>query len=56
MVQNLAWAVGTTPLPFRSLRAVAPFGIVCRCGWALLMSLSTIIVAVNAQTLRGLKL
>ncbi|MBE3561958.1 MAG: heavy metal translocating P-type ATPase, partial [Ktedonobacteraceae bacterium] len=58
MVQNLAWAVGynaiTLPL---AAGVLAPFGFVLPPAIAaLLMSLSTIIVALNAQTLRGLHL
>jgi Cu2+-exporting ATPase len=50
MVQNLGWAVGynAIALPLAA-GAFAPFGVV-------LMSLSTIIVAINAQSLRGLRL
>jgi Cu2+-exporting ATPase len=58
MRQNLVWAVGynVIALPLAE-GALAPFGIVMPVAiGALLMSLSTIIVALNAQTLRGLDL
>jgi Cu2+-exporting ATPase len=58
MVQNLAWAVGYNALALPlAAGALAGAGIVLPA-WvgAVLMSLSTIIVAVNAQTLRGLDL
>jgi P-type Cu2+ transporter len=58
MVQNVAWAVGynAVALPLAA-GVLAGFGIVLPV-WlgAVLMSASTIIVAVNAQTLRGLRL
>ncbi len=58
MVQNLVWAVGynAIALPLAA-GALAGFGIVMPV-WvgALLMSLSTIMVAINAQTLRGIDL
>lgn len=58
MVQNLAWAVGynAIALPLAA-GALANVGIVLPA-WVggVLMSLSTIIVALNAQTLRGLQL
>jgi Cu2+-exporting ATPase len=58
MVQNLAWAVGynVIALPLAA-RVLAGIGIVLPV-WAgaVLMSLSTIIVALNAQTLRRLRL
>jgi Cu2+-exporting ATPase len=58
MVQNLGWAVGynAIALPLAA-GALAPFGVVLPA-WAgaVLMSLSTIIVAINAQALRGLRL
>ncbi len=58
MVQNLAWAVGYNVIALPVAAGVlAPLGIVMPAAvGALLMSLSTIIVAVNAQTLRGLDL
>src|SRR5205814_10529047 len=58
MIQNLLWATGynIVSLPLAA-GVLAPFGIVLSPAvGALLMSLSTIIVAVNAQLLRGLKL
>ncbi len=58
MVENLAWAVG-----YNALALPLAAGILASIGFvlpvyvgALLMSLSTIIVALNAQTLRGLNL
>ncbi len=57
MMQNLAWALGynAVALPLAA-GVLAPFGLVLPA-WvgAVLMSLSTIIVAINAQTLRGLR-
>jgi Cu2+-exporting ATPase len=58
MVQNLAWAVGYNALALPLAAGVlAPIGFVLPA-WAgaLLMSLSTIVVAINAQTLRPLTL
>ena len=58
MLQNLAWAVGynVIALPLAA-GALAPVGFVLAPAvGAALMSLSTIIVAINAQTLRGLRL
>jgi P-type Cu2+ transporter len=58
MVQNLAWAVGYNALALPLVAGVlAGIGVVLPA-WvgAVLMSLSTIIVAINAQTLRGLDL
>jgi Cu2+-exporting ATPase len=58
MVENLAWAVGynAVALPLAA-GILAPLGLVLPA-WvgAVLMSLSTIIVAINAQTLRRLDL
>jgi Cu2+-exporting ATPase len=58
MVQNLAWAVGynVIALPLAA-GALAGLGVVMPA-WVggVLMSASTIIVAINAQTLRGLRL
>ncbi len=58
MVENLAWAAGynVVALPLAA-GALAPLGIILPV-WlgAVLMSASTIIVAINAQTLRGLRL
>jgi P-type Cu2+ transporter len=58
MVQNLAWAVG-----YNAIALPLAAGILAGVGFvlpawvgAVLMSLSTIIVAINAQTLRGLDL
>jgi Cu2+-exporting ATPase len=58
MRQNLAWAVGYNLLALPLAAGVlAPIGFVLPA-WvgAVLMSLSTVIVALNAQTLRGLDL
>jgi Cu2+-exporting ATPase len=58
MVQNLAWAVGYNAIALPLAAGVlAPLGFVLPA-WvgAVLMSLSTIIVAINALTLRGLNL
>jgi len=54
MVQNLAWATGynVIALPLAA-GALAPWGILLSpAAGALLMSLSTVIVALNAQLLR----
>ncbi|HEX8598636.1 MAG TPA: heavy metal translocating P-type ATPase [Chloroflexia bacterium] len=58
MMQNLTWAVGynAVALPLAA-GVLAPFGVVLPAAvGALLMSVSTIIVALNAQTLRRLDL
>jgi Cu2+-exporting ATPase len=58
MLQNLGWAVGynVIALPLAAgVLAAAGFVLAPAVG-AALMSLSTIIVAINAQTLRGLRL
>lgn len=58
MVQNLWWAAGynIVALPLAA-GVLAPVGILLSPAvGALLMSLSTVIVAINAQLLRGLKL
>ena len=58
MVQNLIWAAGYNvfALPLAA-GVLAPIGILLSPAvGALLMSISTIIVAINAQLLRGLKL
>src|SRR6266511_2849353 len=58
LVQNLAWAVGYNAIALPLAAGVlAGIGFVLPA-WvgAVLMSLSTIIVAINAQTLRGLNL
>jgi len=58
MVQNLAWAAGYNIVAIPLAAGVlSPWGITLPPAvGALLMSLSTIIVAVNAQLLRGLDL
>ncbi|MFM8320502.1 MAG: copper-translocating P-type ATPase [Chloroflexota bacterium] len=58
MIQNLAWATGynVVALPLAA-GVLAPWGILLSpAAGAVLMSLSTIVVAVNAQLLRGLRL
>jgi Cu2+-exporting ATPase len=58
MIQNLIWATGynVVALPLAA-GALAPFGIlISPAVGALLMSLSTVIVAANAQLLRGAEL
>jgi Cu2+-exporting ATPase len=58
MTQNLGWAVGYNVIALPLAAGVlAPFGFVLPPAVsALLMSISTIIVALNAQTLRRLSL
>lgn len=58
MIQNLAWAVGYNAIALPLAAGVlAPIGFVLPAAFgAVLMSLSTIIVALNAQTLRRLRL
>ena len=58
MVQNLVWATGYNALAIPVAAGVlAPWGIVLPMSvGALVMSVSTIVVAANAQLLRGLKL
>ncbi len=58
MVQNLFWAAGYNVVAIPLAAGVlAPIGIVLSPAvGAVLMSLSTIIVALNAQLLRGLDL
>jgi Cu2+-exporting ATPase len=58
MVQNLIWATGYNALAIPVAAGIfAPWGIVLPMSiGALAMSLSTIIVAANAQLLRGLRL
>lgn len=58
MLQNLAWATGYNALAIPLAAGVtAAWGFVLSPALgAVLMSLSTIIVAVNAQLLRGLSL
>src|SRR5215470_15120660 len=58
MIQNLLWATGynVVALPLAA-GILAPIGIVLSPAiGALLMSISTIVVAINAQFLRGIKL
>ena len=58
MIQNLWWAAGynIVALPLAA-GVLAPIGILLSPAvGALLMSLSTVIVAVNAQLLRGVEL
>ncbi len=58
MIQNLAWATGynVVALPLAA-GVLAPLGIILSPAvGAIFMSLSTVIVALNAQLLRGLKL
>src|SRR4051812_3976379 len=58
MIQNLLWATGynIVALPLAA-GVLAPIGIILSPAvGAVLMSLSTIVVAINAQFLRGLKL
>jgi Cu2+-exporting ATPase len=58
MIQNLVWATGYNALAIPvAAGLLAPWGIVLPMSvGALAMSLSTIIVAANAQLLRGLEL
>jgi Cu2+-exporting ATPase len=58
MVQNLAWAIGYNAIALPLAAGVlAPFGFVLPMAvGAVLMTLSTVIVALNAQTLRRLNL
>jgi Cu2+-exporting ATPase len=58
MIQNLAWAVGynAVALPLAAGVLAGVGFILPAWGGAVLMSLSTIIVALNAQTLRRLRL
>jgi P-type Cu2+ transporter len=58
MVQNLAWAVGYNAIALPAAGGLfAPVGIILPV-WlgAALMSVSTIVVAINAQMLRRLRL
>lgn len=58
MIQNLIWATGynVVALPLAA-GVLAPFGILLSPAvGAVLMSISTIVVAINAQLLRGVKL
>jgi Cu2+-exporting ATPase len=58
MVQNLVWATGYNAVAIPVAAGVlAPWGIILPMSvGALVMSVSTIVVAANAQLLRGLKL
>jgi Cu2+-exporting ATPase len=58
MIQNLAWATGYNVIALPLAAGVlAPWGIVLSpAAGAVLMSVSTIVVAINAQLLRGEKL
>ena len=58
MIQNLAWATGYNALAIPVAAGLfAPWGIVLPMSvGALAMSVSTIVVAVNAQLLRRLRL
>jgi len=58
MVENLIWATGYNVVAIPAAAgAFAPFGFTLPpAGAALLMSLSTVVVAVNALTLRGINL
>jgi Cu2+-exporting ATPase len=58
MIQNLWWAAGYNIIALPLAAGVlAPLGILLSPAvGALLMSLSTVIVAVNAQLLRGVEL
>ncbi len=58
MMQNLAWATGYNIIALPLAAGVlAPWGIILSpAAGAILMSVSTIVVAINAQLLRGVKL
>jgi Cu2+-exporting ATPase len=58
MVENLVWATGYNIIAIPlAAGLLAPFGILpSPAVGALLMSLSTVIVALNAQTLRRAKI
>ncbi|MEP6681125.1 MAG: heavy metal translocating P-type ATPase, partial [Chloroflexota bacterium] len=58
MVQNLVWATGYNALAIPiAAGALAPWGVILPMSvGALVMSVSTIVVAVNAQLLRRLRL
>jgi P-type Cu2+ transporter len=58
MIQNLVWATGYNAIAIPVAAGLfAPWGVVLPMSvGALVMSISTIVVAVNAQLLRGLKL
>ena len=58
MIQNLVWATGYNAIAIPIAAGVlAPWGFILPMSvGALVMSISTIVVAINAQLLRGLKL
>jgi Cu2+-exporting ATPase len=58
MIQNLAWATGYNAIAIPVAAGVlAPIGFVLPMSiGALAMSASTVVVALNAQLLRGLRL
>ena len=58
MIQNLVWATGYNALAIPVAAGIfAPWGFILPMSvGALVMSISTIVVAINAQLLRGLKL
>jgi P-type Cu2+ transporter len=58
MIQNLWWAAGYNIVAIPLAAGVlAPWGVVLHpAGGAILMSSSTIVVAINAQLLRGMRL
>jgi Cu2+-exporting ATPase len=58
MIQNLVWATGYNAIAIPVAAGIlAPWGIILPMSvGALVMSISTIVVAANAQLLRGLKL
>jgi len=58
MLQNLGWAIGYNIVAIPLAGGVlAPWGIVLPPAvGAILMSLSTVVVAINAQLLRGVRL
>jgi Cu2+-exporting ATPase len=58
MIQNLVWATGYNALAIPVAAGVlAPWGFILPMSvGALVMSISTIVVALNAQLLRGLRL
>jgi Cu2+-exporting ATPase len=58
MIQNLLWATGYNVIALPLAAGVlAPIGIIFSPAvGAMLMSISTIVVAINAQFLRGVKL
>lgn len=58
MIQNLVWATGYNAIAIPvAAGALAPWGFILPMSvGALVMSVSTIVVAINAQLLRGLEL